>query len=68
MHDLSIDDAELLATAHLDLLAAQAEGVQVLGRTDHTDLINVAHTMLATPADLLTVLPQLIHDRQEVAA
>lgn len=70
MPPLSIADAELLADAHLDLLAAQSAGITVLGRTNHTDLIHTAHAMQAQTitADTVTALPQASHDLQEVAA
>lgn len=70
MTNLSIDDAELLATAHLDLLAAQSADITVLGRTNRQDLIHAAHALLqAQPAaDLVTVIPQPTRDVQEVAA
>lgn len=67
MTNLTIDDAELLADAHLDLLAAQAAGITVLGRANRTELIHAAHTLRSQTIPL-AVIPMPIHDAQEVAA
>ncbi len=67
MPNLSMEDAELLAAAHLDLLAAQAEGVIVLGRSDRADLIHAALTRQAQTTTVMAVLP-LATNVREVAA
>lgn len=65
---LSTDDAELLAAAHLDLLAAQAEGVTVLGRCDRSDLIHAAHLRATNSATVPSLATFLNGDLWKVAA
>lgn len=58
---LSVADAALLASAHLDLLQAQADGVPVLGSTAGAELVSAAYQRMFdlfaddTTADLTEV-------------
>jgi hypothetical protein len=55
---LSEEDAALLVAAHMDLVAAQASGVRVLGSSAGRELVAAAHTRLATSgAFVLVTLP-----------
>lgn len=54
-HQLEDGDAALLVTAHLDLLAAQANGVTVLGSGDGAELVAAAHEALGSPASLVAL-------------
>lgn len=55
---LSEEDAALLVGAHMDLVAAQAAGVRVLGSSAGRELIATAHTQLTTGgAFVLVTLP-----------
>lgn len=48
---LSWADARLLTEAHLDLLAAQAHGVQVLGSTDGAGVLDAAWRRMEEPIE-----------------
>jgi hypothetical protein len=52
---LGEDDAALLVTAHLELLAAQVAGVTVLGSGDGAELVAAAHEALGSPASLVAL-------------
>src|SRR5699024_3010167 len=47
---LSLEDAELLAEAHHELLSAQAAGVPVVGSTAGGELVDAAYAVLRAPA------------------
>ncbi|MGH3097918.1 MAG: hypothetical protein ACRDMV_18200 [Streptosporangiales bacterium] len=55
---LSRADAALLASAHRELLTAQASGTQVLGSTAGGELIAAAYAALQRPADELAARRQ----------
>lgn len=52
---LSEEDAALVVAAHLDLLAAQASGVQVLGSSAGQGLVGDAFRTLTSAAVVLTI-------------
>jgi hypothetical protein len=68
--NLTAEDAELLASAHLDLLAAQAEGVTVLGRSNDAHLVHAAHATqsLVITAEVTVVLPLVTREQETTAA
>jgi hypothetical protein len=63
---LSEEDAALLVAAHMDLVAAQAAGVQVLGSSAGRELVAAAHTQLATSGAFVLVTVPLGDDTVRV--